>query len=138
MVYSETVSTLVSVPDPEEEKLMNHHKCLRSILAVTFVASVVLAGCAQRAAQAPSGGIAKSDGVKVTVKGTIGYMKSAGAYVVQGEAPYHVSFIVNEDPKALEELMTSGKTVTIEGHYTKGPDYLFIEKIDGKAYRGKE
>ena len=34
--------------------------------------------------------------------------------------------------------MKSGKTVTIDGHYTKGPDYLFIETIDGKAYRGKE
>ena len=78
------------------------------------------------------------EGNKVTVKGTIGYMKSAGAYVVQGEAPYHVSFIVNEDPKVLEELMKSGKIVTIDGHYTRGPDYLFIETIDGKAYRGKE
>ena len=117
---------------------MKHHKFLRIILAVTGVASFALAGCAQRPVQAPSGGVMQLEGNKVTVKGTIGYMKSASAYVAQGEAPYHVSFIVNEDPKVLEELMKSGKTVTIDGHYTKGPDYLFIEKIDGKGYRGKE
>jgi hypothetical protein len=32
--------------------------------------------------------------------------------------------------------MNSGKTVTIEGHYTIGADHLFIEKIDGKQYQG--
>ena len=117
---------------------MKHHEFLRRLLAVTFVAAVALAGCAQRPAQAPSGGARQLEGPKVTIKGTIGYMKSASAYVVQGEAPYHVSFIVNEDPKLLEELMKSGKTVTIDGHYTRGPDYLFIEKIDGTVYRGKE
>lgn len=117
---------------------MKHHRCLRSILAVASLVSVAFAGCAQRPVQAPSGGVTQVEGTKVTVKGTIGYMKSASTYVVQGEAPYHVSFIVNEDRKFLDELVKSGKTVTIEGHYTMGPDYLFIEKIDGNVYRGKE
>ena len=117
---------------------MKHHKFLRISLAVTCLGSFALAGCVQQPAQAPSGGVRTLEGVKVTLKGKIGYMERVSAYVVQGEAPYHVSFIVNEDPKVLEELMKSGKTVIIEGHYTKGPDYLFIEKIDGKGYRGKE
>ncbi len=115
---------------------MTHHKVLRSILTVAFVAACTLVGCAQR--PAPSGGVMKLEGTKVTVTGKIGYMTSARTYVVQGEAPPDELFIVNEDPKVLDELMKSGKTVTIEGRYTIGADHLFIEKIDGTVYRGKE
>jgi hypothetical protein len=122
----------------ERKETMKSHKFLRITLALTIVASFALAGCAQRPAQAPSGGAMKSEGTKVTVKGKIGYMKSVSAYVVQGEAPPDELFIVNEDPKILGELTKSGKTVIIEGHYTIGADHLFIEKIDGKAYPGKE
>jgi len=117
---------------------MKPHKFLRSLLAVTFVAAVALAGCAPRPAQAPSKGVMKLDGAKVTVTGKIGYMTSARTYVVQGEAPPDEMFIVNADPAVLDALMKSGKTVTIDGHYTIGADHLFIEKIDGKVYRGKE
>ena len=117
---------------------MKHHEFLRSLLAVTFVAASALAGCAPRPAQAPSGGVMPLEGTKVTVTGKIGYMTSARTYVVQGEAPPDELFIVNADPKVLEELMKSGKTVTIEGHYTIGADHLFIEMIDGQVYRGKE
>ena len=117
---------------------MKHLTFPRLILALTFVASFALAGCSQQSAQSSSTGVMKLEGTKVTVKGKIGYMKSGSAYVVQGEAPPDELFIVNEDPKLLEELMKSGKTVTIEGHYTIGADQLFIEKIDGKVYRGKE
>ena len=117
---------------------MKHHKFLGISLALAVVASFVLAGCAPRPAQAPSGGVMKLDGTKVTVTGKIGYMTSARTYVVQGEAPPDEMFIVNADPAVLDALMKSGKTVTIEGHYTIGADHLFIEKIDGKAYRGKE
>lgn len=117
---------------------MKQHKSLRILLALALVASFALAGCAQRPAPAPSGGVMPSQGTPVTVKGKIGYMTSTRTYVVQGEAPPDALFIVNADPKVLEELMRSGKTVTIEGHYTIGADHLFIEKIDGKVYRGKE
>ncbi len=117
---------------------MKHHTCLPIILVLTCVAAFAPTGCAQRPAQAPSEGVMKLEGTKVTVKGKIGYMKSVGAYVVQGETPPDELFIVNEDPKVLDELMKSGKTVTIDGHYTIGADHLFIEKIDGTVYRGKE
>ena len=117
---------------------MKHHNFLRSLLAVTFVAAFALAGCAPRPAQAPSGGVMPLEGTTVTVTGKIGYTKGASTYVVQSEAPPDEVFFVNADPKVLEELMKSGKTVTIEGHYTIGADHLFIERIDGKVYRGKE
>lgn len=47
-------------------------------------------------------------------------------------------FIVNKDPQVLEELLKSGKAVMIEGRIVRGAEYLFIEKIDGQPYVGKE
>jgi len=44
----------------------------------------------------------------------------------------------NQDTALLQALFKSGKTVIIDGHYTIGADHLFIEKIDGQTYRGKE
>ena len=117
---------------------MNHHRVLRSLLAVIFVGSVALVGCTQRPAPPSSGGVMPLAGTPVTVTGKIGYMQGARAYVVQGEAPPDELFIVNPDPTVLDDLRKSGKTVTVEGHYTIGADHLFIEKIDGNVYRGKE
>ena len=117
---------------------MKRRNLLRIVLVLTAFSFFTLAGCAQRSAQSSSTSVMNLEGTKVAVKGKIGYMKSASAFIIQGEAPPDELFIVNEDPKLLEELMKSGKTVTIEGHYTIGADHLFIEKIDGKAYRGKE
>ena len=34
----------------------------------------------------------------------------------------------------LDKLKLSGKTVTIEGHFTIGADHLMIDKINGKKY----
>ncbi len=110
---------------------MKKHRLVGIILALTLGVSLAFAGCAQRQVQT-------LEGTKVTVKGKIGYMKSVSTYVIQGEAPPDELFIVNQNPKLLEELMKSGKTVIIDGHYTIGADHLFIEKIDGKAYQGKE
>jgi hypothetical protein len=113
-------------------------KILGIAVVFSIVAALSIVGCAQRPVQSPTTGVMKLEGTKVTVKGKIGYMKSVSAYVIHGEAPPDELFIVNPDPKILETLMKSGKTVTIEGHYTIGADHLFIEKIDGKAYQGKE
>lgn len=71
------------------------------------------------------------------MKGKIDYMENLGGYFVRGEEPPEEYFIVNQDPKLLEELMKSRKTVTIEGHSTIGADHLFIEKIDGQPYAAK-
>ena len=115
---------------------MNRKRLLGIIVCLSIVAIFAAASCAQRPAQSPSTGVMKLEGTKVTIEGKIAHMKSLNAYVVRGEAPPDELFIVNQDPKFLEKLMKSGKTVTIEGHYTIGADHLFIEKIDGKRYQG--
>ena len=101
------------------------------VLVLTVVSSFALAGCIQRQVQT-------LEGTKVTVKGKIAYMKNMGGHYVEGEDPPGAFFIVNPDMALLETLFKSAKTVTIEGHYTMGADHLFIEKIDGNIYRGKE
>ncbi len=45
---------------------------------------------------------------------------------------------MNENLKVLEALYKSGKIVTIEGRIVRGAEYLFIDKIDGKKYLGKQ
>ena len=45
--------------------------------------------------------------------------------------------IENQNPALLEKLLKNGKTVTVKGRFRIGADFLFIEKIDGQAYRGK-
>ena len=78
----------------------------------------------------------KVDEPKVTLTGKIGYMKNLGGYFFNGENPPEESMIVNQNKAVLEKLFKSQKTVTVIGHYTLGPDHLFIEKIDGKPYKG--
>ena len=104
---------------------------MRIVLVLAVVSFFALAGCAQRQVQT-------LEGTKVTVKGKIAYMKNLGGHYVEGEDPPGAFFIVNPDMALLETLFKSGKTVIIDGHYTIGADHLFIEKIDGKAYQGKE
>jgi hypothetical protein len=72
---------------------------------------------------------------RIVIKGKITEMKSAG-YCVQGEDPPEVFIIVNQNAKQLQGLMKKGKTVKVEGYTTVSVDRLFIEKIDGKKYRG--
>jgi len=117
---------------------MDIKRLTRTIMVLSFITLFATVACAQRPAQSPSTGVMKLEGTQVTVKGKIGYMKSSSTYIIRGEDPLDELFIVNPDPILLETLMKSGKTVTIEGHYTIGADHLFIEKIDGKAYQGKE
>jgi len=45
--------------------------------------------------------------------------------------------VVNPNPKFLGQLSKSGKIVTIQGRMEGGADLLFIEKVDGKPYRGE-
>ena len=106
-------------------------------LTVTGIA-LCLAICIMAAfsAEAQKAGSQKAGEPKVTLTGKIGYMKNVDAYVVKGENPPENCFVVNPNKKALEALYKSQKTVTVVGHYTVGADQLFIEKIDGKPYKG--
>jgi hypothetical protein len=74
---------------------------------------------------------------KETIHGTVDYMEHLGGYFIRGENPGGEYFIVNQNPKTLKALKDSGKTVTIIGFTTnQGAEYFFIEKIDGKKYKG--
>ena len=109
---------------------MNHKRLIRIILSLLIVTLVACSGPA---------GTTKPEGSPMTVKGKIEFMERLGGYFVHAFEPGGEFFIMNQDPKVLEDLMKSGKTLTIEGRLdlTRGAEYMFIEKIDGQPYRGK-
>ena len=107
------------------------------VLVLTAISFFALAGCAQMSTQAQGAASVTPEGPTFTVKGKIDYWNNKD-YVVIGEEPPRAFFIVNQNPKIMEEIFKSKKTITIEGRLTTGADNLFIEKIDGQAYRGKE
>jgi len=106
------------------------------LLVFTLVVWIAPLSCAQRQAPIQGTGTAVPEGDKITVKGKIDYWKNLNDYVIIGEEPPRTYFIVNQDPKIMEELFKSKKTITIEGRRTTGADNIFIEKIDGKQYQG--
>ncbi|MBI5580564.1 MAG: hypothetical protein HY895_15535 [Deltaproteobacteria bacterium] len=72
----------------------------------------------------------------VVIKGKVAYSERVDQFLVNGEGPPAQLMVVNPNPKLLGQLSKSGKTVTIQGRLAGGADLLFIEKIDGKPYRG--
>ncbi len=74
---------------------------------------------------------------RITVQGTIGYNESFGGYFVNQD-PVGRLFIVNKNPDVLKKLMEGKQKVTIEGYLTVGADHLFIEKINGRKYDGRQ
>ncbi len=113
-------------------------KILGIVLVFSIIAALSIVGCAQRQMQTQQATSAAPEGPKMTVKGTIEYNKSLGGYFVHGLEPGGELFIVNQNLQVLEGLLKSGKTLVIEGQIVKGAEFLYIEKIDGKAYQGKE
>jgi hypothetical protein len=87
-------------------------------------------------AEAQKAGSQKAEEPKVTLTGKIGYMKNLGGYFLKGENPPEETMIVNQNKKVLDALFKSQKVITVVGHYTVSADRLFIEKIDGKPYKG--
>jgi hypothetical protein len=103
-----------------------------SICLVLFL-SAVLAGPTGGQTEATAPGPAATKALKkITTPGKIKYMKIMDGYYIQ--APVEVFKIANQNPQVLEELVKSGRTVTIEAR-TQG-DLLTIEKIDGQNYPG--
>jgi hypothetical protein len=114
-------------------------KRLASIIHVLLAIALLTAfGCAQQQIKTQQAANSASEGPNMTVKGTIEYNESLGGYFVHGLEPGGELFIVNQNPRVLEDLVKSGKSLIIEGRIVKGAEYLYIEKIDGKAYRGNE
>ena len=109
---------------------MKYSKLLTIALCMSILGIAVFSDAEQKA------GPQNTTEPKVTLTGKIGYMKNVDAYIVKGENPPDQCFVVNPNNKVLEALYKSQKTVTVVGHYTIGADHLFIEKIDGKPYKG--
>lgn len=105
-----------------------------TITFILLVSAVVLAAGVVIGQKPDAGNTLPKE--KVILKGRIDFMPSLGGYYVKGEDPPTILFIENQNPRLLEEVFKSGKTVSIEGHLTVGADYLFIEKVDGRPYHG--
>jgi hypothetical protein len=108
------------------------------LIAVALAACFALSGLhgaalAQPKAKAP----AKApihEPMKMTIKGKILKDKSMGGYYIRGVTEVYI--IANQNPKVLEPLVKSGKTVTIIAK--PNGDILTIEKLNGKKYQGKQ
>ena len=110
-------------------------KLLLIFLSLAFAASI--AGPALAGGPAKEQSLNPSEmGQPVVVKGKIAFMKNLGGYVVNGEDPFGEFMIVNQNVQLLGTLVKNGKKVAIEGRL-RGAEFLFIEKIDGKPYRGE-
>jgi hypothetical protein len=107
-----------------------------------FVVFILLVPAFTPKVAASQGGSAASkskraDAPKETMQGTIDYMKQLGGYFIRGVNPGGEFFIVNQNPKVLKALKDSGKTVTLQGYTSnQGAEYFFIERINGKRYKG--
>ena len=112
---------------------MNYRRLIGIILSLSVVSMLACSGIAQKPAET-----AKLEGIPITIKGKIDYMKNLGGYFVLGDVPAREYIIMNENLKVLEELFKSGKIVTIEGRIVRGAEYLFVDKIDGQPYTGKQ
>jgi hypothetical protein len=75
---------------------------------------------------------------KTKVTGKIAFNQGLGGYYIKADNPPEEYMIKNPNPEVLKKLMESGKRVTIRGSFPGSADILFIERIDGKAYKGKE
>jgi hypothetical protein len=69
--------------------------------------------------------------MKMTITGKIA--KAEQGYIIQGQKPRELFNVLNANPKVLDKLVKSGKTVTIEAESVVG-DNVNIQKIDGKPY----
>ena len=110
-----------------------------TILAVAVLFFMIVVGesaLAQEKAKAPAKPPAAKV-MKIKVVGKIVKDKSMGGYYIQGKKPPEIFRIVNQNPKVLGKYAKSGKDVTIEAHSALG-DNLFIEKIEGKKYKGSK
>lgn len=70
--------------------------------------------------------------LKLTIKGKIA--KTDQGFIIQGEKPPELFTILNPNPKFLDKLAKSGKTINIEATSAVG-DNVNIQMIDGKPYR---
>jgi hypothetical protein len=126
----------VSSPNEHEEERMEIKRLTGIILVLLAIALLAGFGSAQQQNLPQRWVSADPEGPRMTVKGTIEYNESLGGYFVHGLEPGGELFIVNQNPRVLDDLLKSGKTLIIEGRIVKGAEYLFIEKVNGQPYVG--
>jgi hypothetical protein len=60
--------------------------------------------------------------------------KGEQGYIIQGQKPPELFTILNPNPKVLDKLVKSGKTMTVEAVSVMG-DNINIKKINDKPYK---
>jgi hypothetical protein len=112
-------------------------RILMTMLALMLAMGLSAAICAaqQPAATKEPAQVKPEAKERIVVKGKIAYMKDMGYYLTGEDQPGEY-IIVNPNEKKLKSLMKQKKIITAEGYLTMGADLFFIEKIDGKKYRG--
>ncbi len=107
------------------------------LMVLLTAASVAAAPVPVRAQQSGSGGQAKEEAPRLTLKGRITYEKKMEAYMVTGvEPPHEHYFILNANPAVLDPLVQKEAAVSIEGVLPQGAEFIRIEKLNGKPYSG--
>ena len=99
-------------------------------LALALLAGPVLAQAPKAPEKQPAPAAAKP--MTMTITGKIA--KTEQGYIIQGQKPPELFNILNPNPKVLDKLVKSGKTVTLEAVSVIG-DNVNINKIDGKPYK---
>ena len=114
-------------------------RILVMMLALMLAIGLSAAPCMaqQPAASKDSAPVKPEAKERIVVKGKIAYMKDMGYYLTGEDQPGEY-IIVNPNAKQLKNLMNRKNTIRAEGYLTMGADLFFIEKIDGKKYRGDE
>jgi hypothetical protein len=109
-----------------------------ALTLIVFATTWMVSGFvfAQGQATSQSAKNQNDDGDSIVVQGKIAYLKQLGGYILNGETPAGEFIIVNQDPQVLEKLLKNANKVKIEGRL-RGAEFLTIEKIDGKPYRGE-
>ncbi len=112
------------------EHIMKKLILIAAILSLALAGPVLAQGQGPKAAEKQPAPAAQL--MKMTITGKIA--KAEQGYIIQGQKPRELFTILNANPEALDKLVKSGKTVTIEAVSVVG-DNVNIRKIDGKAYQ---
>lgn len=113
-----------------------HGKKLLAILVAGALSLALATGAMAQAAPKAGGSKARvrQPLKQITVKGKINKMRIMGGYYIRSKP--EVYKITNQNPKVLDDIFKSGKTVTIVAK--PHGDYLEIISIDGQPYPGVE
>jgi hypothetical protein len=105
------------------------------MLCIMLAACLAGTGFAKDQIATPVATPQMEQGQQIVVKGKVSFAQRLGGYFINGRDPAGEFMIVNQNQALLKGLLKSKKNVTIDGHL-RGADFLFIEKINGRPYKG--